>query len=55
MKPEIIVLQPIYEPTLAGLERDFTVHRLWTEADPEAYMQRACGNVRAGMGQTVRR
>jgi lactate dehydrogenase-like 2-hydroxyacid dehydrogenase len=52
MKPEILVIEPIYEPTLAGLERDFTVHTLWTAADPDAYMRQACGNVRAAITRT---
>ena len=52
MKPEILVIKPIYEPTLAALERDFTVRRLWTEADPDAYMREACGDVPAAVTRT---
>ena len=29
MKPEILVLKPIYAPTLAALERDYVVHKAW--------------------------
>ena len=47
MKPEILVLVPIYAPTLAELEREFTVRKLWIEKDPDAYMKEACGRVRA--------
>lgn len=47
MKPEILVVTPIYAPTLAALERDYVVRKLWVEPDPDAYMKRACGNVRA--------
>lgn len=47
MKPEILVLVPIYAPTLAVLEREYTVRKLWIERDPDAYMKEACGNVRA--------
>jgi len=27
MKPEILVLVPIYAPTLAALDREYTVHK----------------------------
>ncbi len=46
MKPEILVLVPIYAPTLAALEREYVVRKLWTEQDPDAYMKKECGNVR---------
>jgi lactate dehydrogenase-like 2-hydroxyacid dehydrogenase len=29
MKPEILVLKPIYAPTLAALEREYVVHKAW--------------------------
>ncbi len=35
MKPEILILTPVYEPTLAQLEREFTVHKAWTAPDPD--------------------
>jgi hydroxypyruvate reductase len=47
MKPEILVLTPIYEPTLAELQREFTVHTLWTARDPHAFMKEVAGGVRA--------
>jgi len=46
MKPEILVITPIYAPTLAALEREYVVRKLWGEQDPDAYMRKACGNVR---------
>jgi lactate dehydrogenase-like 2-hydroxyacid dehydrogenase len=46
MKPEILVLVPIYAPTLAALERDYAVRRLWTEADPQRFLEESCENVR---------
>lgn len=46
MKPEIIVIRPIYAPTLAELEREFTVHKLWTARDPDAFMKEVSGSVR---------
>jgi hydroxypyruvate reductase len=47
MKPEILVLAPIYAPTLAELEREFTVHKLWTARDPDAYLKDVSVSVRA--------
>jgi len=46
MKPEILVITPIYAPTLAALEREYVVRKLWAEQDPEAYMKKECGKVR---------
>ena len=46
MKPEIAVLTPIYAPTLAELEREFKVHKLWTARDPAPFMKEVSGNVR---------
>jgi len=46
MKPEILVITPIYAPTLAALEREYVVRKLWGEPDPDAYMRKECGNVR---------
>ena len=47
MKPEILVLVPIYAPTLATLEREFTVHKLWAAHDPDALVREVSGKVRA--------
>jgi hydroxypyruvate reductase len=49
MKPEILVLVPIYAPTLAALERDYTVHKLWNAPDTGAYLRDKCANVRAAV------
>jgi lactate dehydrogenase-like 2-hydroxyacid dehydrogenase len=46
MKPEILVLVPIYAPTLTELEREFTVHRLWTARDRDALVSDVSQNVR---------
>ncbi|MGZ8156878.1 MAG: 2-hydroxyacid dehydrogenase [Burkholderiales bacterium] len=45
-KPELLVLTPIYEPTLAALEREFIVHKLWTASDPRSLMREVAGRVR---------
>jgi lactate dehydrogenase-like 2-hydroxyacid dehydrogenase len=46
MKPEILLVVPIYAPTMAALERDYTVHKLWTAADAGVYLREKCANVR---------
>lgn len=53
MKPELLLVRAIYAPALAALERDFSVHRLWTAPDPDAYVRQACGNVRAAVTTTT--
>src|SRR5690349_24706287 len=45
MKPEILALVPIYAPTLAELEREFTVHRLWAAQDPDWLMREVADRV----------
>jgi lactate dehydrogenase-like 2-hydroxyacid dehydrogenase len=46
MKPEILVITPIYAPTLAELEREYAVRKLWTAQNPDEYLRKECGNVR---------
>lgn len=49
MKPEIVVTKPIYAPTLAALEREFVVHKLWTAKDPAAFLQEVSARVRGAV------
>ena len=53
MKPEIVVLKTIYEPTLAALERDYIVHKSYTAPDPLAYLKQHCANARAAIATTT--
>ena len=53
MKPELLLVRPIYEPAMAELERDFTMHKPWTAPEPDAYIRQACGNVRAAVTTTT--
>jgi lactate dehydrogenase-like 2-hydroxyacid dehydrogenase len=46
MKPEILVLTPVYAPTLAALEREFVVHKLWEAADPGSWLKTTVSNIR---------
>jgi hydroxypyruvate reductase len=38
MKPEVLVVSPLYAPTLQRLEREFTAHRLWEAPDRAAML-----------------
>jgi hydroxypyruvate reductase len=49
VKPEILVLVPIYAPTLAALEREYTVHKLWTARDPDALVKEVSRSVRGAI------
>jgi hydroxypyruvate reductase len=53
MKPEIVILKNIYEPTLAALEREFTVHKAYESPDPLTYLKQHCTNVRAAISTTT--
>lgn len=44
--PELLVLTQVYAPTLAALEREFVVHRLWTARDPDACVREVAQRVR---------
>jgi lactate dehydrogenase-like 2-hydroxyacid dehydrogenase len=46
MKPELLALTPFYPPTLAALERDYVVHKLWEARDPDALIRQLSANVR---------
>jgi hydroxypyruvate reductase len=46
LKPEILILKPIYAPTMAALERDYIVHKLWEAPDSQAFMEAAGADVR---------
>jgi lactate dehydrogenase-like 2-hydroxyacid dehydrogenase len=53
MKPELLLMRAIYAPAIAALEREFAVHKLWTVPEPDAYIGKACGNVRAAVTTTT--
>lgn len=54
MKLEILVLLPIFAPTLAALEQQYSVHKLWAAPDREALLKeiapRIRGVVTSGLG-----
>jgi lactate dehydrogenase-like 2-hydroxyacid dehydrogenase len=47
MKPEVLVLKPIFAPTLATLEQRYTVHKLWLAPDRDAVLNDVASRVRA--------
>ena len=49
MKPEIVVTKPLYAPTLAVLEREFVVHKLWMAKDHDAFLKEVSGRVRGAV------
>ena len=46
-KPEILLRVPIYPPVLADLEREFTVHKVWTASDAAKFVSDVGASVRA--------
>jgi lactate dehydrogenase-like 2-hydroxyacid dehydrogenase len=53
MKPELLLMRPIYAPAMAEIERDFTLREPWAAPEPDAYVRQACGNVRAAVTTTT--
>ena len=47
MKPEVLLVKPIYGPVQAQLEEEFTVLKLWQADDSQCFLREACGGVRA--------
>jgi lactate dehydrogenase-like 2-hydroxyacid dehydrogenase len=47
MKPEIVIVGPMYPPTQQRLETLFEVHRLWEAPDRETFLQTHAPTVRA--------
>src|SRR5258706_239703 len=46
MKPEIVIIGPMYPPTQARLEAEFTAYRLWEASDPAAFLRGLVDRVR---------
>lgn len=46
MKPEILIVGPMYPPTQARLESEFSAHRLWEAADRAAFLAGVADRVR---------
>ena len=46
MKPEIVIVGPMYPPTQARLETEFAAHRLWEAEDKAAFLAGVADRVR---------
>jgi hydroxypyruvate reductase len=47
VKPEVLLVKPIYAPVQAQLESEYELRRLWQAGDRAKYLHEACGAVRA--------
>ena len=54
MKPEILLLRAIYEPTIAALERDYIVHKLWRASGADAFFREIAPRVHVVVTNTTR-
>lgn len=46
MKPDVLIAGPLYQPTLAALDREFTTHKLWLAPDRKAFLAGCADRVR---------
>src|SRR5205823_10649330 len=46
VKPEIVIIGPIYPPTQARLEAEFAAHRLWEAPDQLGFLRSVADRVR---------
>ena len=53
MRPELLLMRPIYAPAMAELELDFDLRKSWAAPEPDACIGQACGNVRAAVTTTT--
>jgi lactate dehydrogenase-like 2-hydroxyacid dehydrogenase len=47
MKPDLLMVGPMYRPTQTALEGAYTVHKLWEAADRDAFLASVSGKVTA--------
>ena len=46
MKPDVLIVGPLYKPTLDALDREFTTHKLWLAPDGKALLASCADRVR---------
>jgi hydroxypyruvate reductase len=46
MKPDVLIVGPMYKPTLDALDREFTTHKLWLAPDRTALLASCADRVR---------
>ena len=47
MKPEVLIVGPMYKPALEALDREFTTYKLWLAPDRDALLKSCANRVRA--------
>lgn len=47
MDIDLLILTPVYEPTMRALAERYRVHKLWEQQDPQAYLGRPHPEIRA--------
>ncbi len=47
MDIDLLILTPVYEPTMRALAERYRVHKLWEQTDPQAYLSRSHPEIRA--------
>ena len=57
-KPDLLMPVPMLEPTMASIDKAFTVHRLWQASDPDAMVAAVADSCRfvavGGHGRSTR-
>ena len=46
MKPDVLIVGPMYQPTLDALDREFRTHKLWLAPDRKVLLASCAGRVR---------
>jgi lactate dehydrogenase-like 2-hydroxyacid dehydrogenase len=46
MRPDVLIVGPLYQPTLDALDREFTTHKLWLAPDRKALLAACAGRIR---------
>ena len=54
MKPEVLLMGPMYPPTMESLDGTFTVHRLWQAPDRDAFLAAMAERVTAAASTAFR-
>jgi len=54
MKPEVLLMGPMYPPTLESLDGAFTLHRLWQAPDRDAFLASVADRVTAAASTAFR-
>ncbi len=53
MNTDLLILTPIYEPTMRALEERYRVHKLWEQPDPKTYLAQPHPEIRAAVTSGV--